>query len=92
MNNAEAVSMGILPFEILSSLFRVSPWNTDEGRLVRTTSVDLGIPQLLLRCLAAFSHQNERRSTPVEEKQEVRFFLLRNILDFRNLKIGSHFF
>lgn len=71
VNNSEAASMGILPFEILSSLYWASPWNTDEGRLVRTTSMELGIPQLLLRCLAVFSHQNERRSTPVEEKPEV---------------------
>lgn len=48
-----------LPFEVLRQLYDTTPLGTDDGRLLRTISISVGVTKLLLTCLAIFTHQIE---------------------------------
>lgn len=52
----------LLPFTVLSRLYAGSGgWAEAAGRALRERSLAMGIPQLLLTCLAAFGHQEPVR-------------------------------
>ncbi len=66
-------SLSLLPFAALGSLYGRCPWSGGQGRSVRATSLELGIPDLLLVCLAAFSHQQARQTAePASWPESVR--------------------
>lgn len=52
-----ANSLPTLPFEVLRQLYDSTPVGTDDGRLLRTISINIGVTHLLLSCLAVFTHQ-----------------------------------
>lgn len=49
--------MPTLPFEILKKLYDSTPLTTDDGRLLRRISINIGVVHLLLGCLGIFTHQ-----------------------------------
>lgn len=52
-----ADSLPTLPFEVLRQLYDTTPLGTDDGRLLRSISISIGVTHLLLSCLAIFTHQ-----------------------------------
>ncbi|XP_016842826.1 baculoviral IAP repeat-containing protein 6 isoform X2 [Nasonia vitripennis] len=52
-----AVSLPTLPFQVLKQLLDDTPPTTDDGLLLRRTSIEVGAVLLLLNCLAIFTHQ-----------------------------------
>nr|CAH7748378.1 unnamed protein product [Callosobruchus chinensis] len=51
-----ADSLPTLPFEVLKRLYDATPLSTDDGRLLRRISVNVGVVHLLLACLGVFTH------------------------------------
>lgn len=54
-----ADSLPTLPFEVLRRLYDSTPLSTDDGRLLRRLSINLGVVHLLLACLGIFTHQTQ---------------------------------
>ena len=52
-----AASLPTLPFQVLKQLLESTPLTTDDGLLLRRTTIEVGAVQLLLNCLAVFTHQ-----------------------------------
>ena len=52
-----AASLPTLPFFVLKQLLDDTPPTTDDGFLLRRTSIEVGAVLLLLNCLAVFTHQ-----------------------------------
>ncbi|XP_035734374.1 baculoviral IAP repeat-containing protein 6-like isoform X2 [Vespa mandarinia] len=52
-----AASLPTLPFQVLKQLLDATPPTTDDGLLLRRTTIDVGAMLLLLNCLAIFTHQ-----------------------------------
>ncbi|XP_066597963.1 baculoviral IAP repeat-containing protein 6 isoform X2 [Prorops nasuta] len=52
-----AASLPTLPFQVLKQLLDATPPTTDDGLLLRRTTIDVGAMLLLLNCLATFTHQ-----------------------------------
>ncbi|CAH1128208.1 unnamed protein product [Ceutorhynchus assimilis] len=59
-----ATTLPTLPFEMLQRLYDSSPLCSDDGRLLRKTSISTGVVQLLLACLGILTHH----STSMGEK------------------------
>lgn len=57
-----ADSLPTLPFEVLRQLYDSTPLGTDDGRFLRTISINIGVTHLLLSCLAVFTHQVQPHS------------------------------
>lgn len=52
-----AASLPTLPFQVLKQLLDATPPTTDDGLLLRKTTIEVGAMPLLLNCLAIFTHQ-----------------------------------
>lgn len=52
-----AASLPTLPFQVLKQLLEATPPTTDDGLLLRRTTIEVGAVLLLLNCLAIFTHQ-----------------------------------
>lgn len=52
-----ADSLPTLPFEVLKTLYDATPLSTDDGRVLRRLSINLGVVHMLLACLGIFTHQ-----------------------------------
>ncbi|XP_043273976.1 baculoviral IAP repeat-containing protein 6 isoform X1 [Venturia canescens] len=52
-----ATSLPTLPFQVLKQLLEATPPTTDDGLLLRRTTIEVGAVLLLLNCLAIFTHQ-----------------------------------
>lgn len=50
--------MPTLPFEVLKTLYDSTALGTDDGRVLRRLSINLGIVHMLLACLGIFTHQS----------------------------------
>ncbi|CAG9860383.1 unnamed protein product [Phyllotreta striolata] len=65
-------SLPTLPFEVLKKLYDGTPLGTDDGRLLRRISINIGVVHLLLGCIGIFSHQfnangSDRESSKIKE-------------------------
>lgn len=68
-----ADSLPTLPFEVLKTLYDATPLSTDDGRVLRRLSINLGIVHMLLACLGIFTHQssnNEKDSQNNKNKED----------------------
>lgn len=45
-----------LPFKVLQKLYDSTPLSTDDGRLLRKISINIGCVHLILACLGIFTH------------------------------------
>ncbi|XP_015440195.1 PREDICTED: baculoviral IAP repeat-containing protein 6 [Dufourea novaeangliae] len=52
-----AASLPTLPFQVLRQVLDATPPTTDDGLLLRKTTIEVGAMLLLLNCLAIFTHQ-----------------------------------
>lgn len=59
-----AGSLHTLPFQVLRQLFDSTPLTTDDGVLLRRTTIDIGAIHLLLGCLSVFTHQSQDINLP----------------------------
>ncbi|XP_072390491.1 dual E2 ubiquitin-conjugating enzyme/E3 ubiquitin-protein ligase BIRC6 [Diabrotica undecimpunctata] len=57
-NSPISDSLPTLPFEVLKKLYDGTPLSTDDGRLLRRISINIGVVHLLLACIGIFSHQS----------------------------------
>ncbi|KAG5886808.1 hypothetical protein JTB14_031450 [Gonioctena quinquepunctata] len=57
-NSPISDSLPTLPFEVLKKLYDATPLSTDDGRLLRRISINIGVVHLLLACLGIFTHQS----------------------------------
>jgi baculoviral IAP repeat-containing protein 6 (apollon) len=64
-NSSVAPSLPTLPFQVLRELFDSTPLNSDDGLLLRAATLEYGAIQLLLNCLAHFTHHTGTKS-PVQ--------------------------
>lgn len=55
-----AASLPTLPFQVLKQLLDATPPTTDDGLLLRKTTIEVGAMLLLLNCLAIFTHQTSQ--------------------------------
>lgn len=55
-----AASLPTLPFLVLKQLLDATPATTDDGLLLRKTTIKVGAMLLLLNCLAVFTHQTSQ--------------------------------
>lgn len=62
-----AVSLPTLPFQVLKQLLDATPPTTDDGLLLRRTTIEVGAMLLLLNCLAIFTHQTGQNE-PTEQR------------------------
>lgn len=69
-----ADSLPTLPFEVLKTLYDATPLSTDDGRVLRRLSINLGIVHMLLACLGIFTHQssNSERDSHNNKNKEDR--------------------
>lgn len=51
-----------LPFKVLQKLYDSTPLSTDDGRLLRKISINIGCVHLILACLGIFTHQAQSNS------------------------------
>ncbi|PNF18833.1 hypothetical protein B7P43_G01653, partial [Cryptotermes secundus] len=59
-----AGSLHTLPFQVLRQLFDSTPLTTDDGVLLRRTTIDIGAIHLLLGCLSVLTHQSQGVNLP----------------------------
>lgn len=57
LSSSLSLSLPTLPFQVLKNLLDDTPPTTDDGLLLRRTSIEVGAVHLLLNCLAIFTHQ-----------------------------------
>lgn len=62
-NSPISDSLPTLPFEVLKKLYDGTPLSTDDGRLLRRISINIGVVHLLLGCIGIFSHQFNANGT-----------------------------
>ncbi|XP_032684948.1 baculoviral IAP repeat-containing protein 6 isoform X6 [Odontomachus brunneus] len=62
-----AASLPTLPFQVLKQLLDATPPTTDDGLLLRRTTIEVGAMLLLLNCLAIFTHQTGQNE-PTEQR------------------------
>ncbi|XP_076756528.1 BIR repeat containing ubiquitin-conjugating enzyme isoform X2 [Xylocopa sonorina] len=55
-----ATLLPTLPFQVLKQLLDATPATTDDGLLLRKTTIEVGAMLLLLNCLAVFTHQTNQ--------------------------------
>ena len=55
-----AALLPTLPFQVLKQLLDATPATTDDGLLLRKTTIEVGAMLLLLNCLAVFTHQTNQ--------------------------------
>ncbi|XP_076164518.1 BIR repeat containing ubiquitin-conjugating enzyme isoform X2 [Ptiloglossa arizonensis] len=55
-----AASLPTLPFQVLRQVLDATPPTTDDGLLLRKTTIEVGAMLLLLNCLAIFTHQTSQ--------------------------------
>ncbi|CAK9813280.1 Baculoviral IAP repeat-containing protein 6 [Anthophora quadrimaculata] len=55
-----AAVLPTLPFQVLKQLLDATPATTDDGLLLRKTTIEVGAMLLLLNCLAVFTHQTNQ--------------------------------
>ncbi|XP_054010480.1 baculoviral IAP repeat-containing protein 6 isoform X1 [Hylaeus anthracinus] len=55
-----AASLPTLPFQVLRQVLDATPPTTDDGLLLRKTTIEVGAMLLLLNCLAIFTHQTNQ--------------------------------
>lgn len=67
-----ADSLPTLPFEVLRQLYDSSPLGTDDGRLLRRLSINLGVVHLLLVCLGIFTHQTQNNNQKENKTKDDR--------------------
>ncbi|XP_076233643.1 BIR repeat containing ubiquitin-conjugating enzyme [Calliopsis andreniformis] len=58
-----AASLPTLPFQVLKQLLDATPPTTDDGLLLRKTTIEVGAMLLLLNCLAIFTHQTSQNES-----------------------------
>lgn len=63
-----AASLPTLPFQVLKQLLDATPPTTDDGLLLRRTTIDVGAMLLLLNCLAIFTHQTGQTEIGAEQR------------------------
>ncbi|KAL0100417.1 hypothetical protein PUN28_019635 [Cardiocondyla obscurior] len=63
-----AASLPTLPFQVLKQLLDATPPTTDDGLLLRGTTIEVGAMLLLLNCLAIFTHQTGQNDGSAEHK------------------------
>lgn len=63
-----AASLPTLPFQVLKQLLDATPPTTDDGLLLRGTTIEVGAMLLLLNCLAIFTHQTGQNDGSTEHK------------------------
>jgi len=63
-----AASLPTLPFQVLKQLLDATPPTTDDGLLLRGTTIEVGAMLLLLNCLAIFTHQTGQNDSSAEHK------------------------
>ncbi|KAM0728904.1 Baculoviral IAP repeat-containing protein 6 [Formica fusca] len=63
-----AASLPTLPFQVLKQLLDATPPSTDDGLLLRGTTIEVGAMLLLLNCLAIFTHQTGQNDGSAEHK------------------------
>ena len=63
-DSAIASSLHTLPFCVLRQLLDATPLSTDDGLLLRRTTLDVGAVHLLLGCLAVFTHHPQGIDLP----------------------------
>lgn len=51
-----------LPFKVLQKLYDSTPLSTDDGRLLRKLSINIGCVHLILACLGVFTHQAQNNN------------------------------
>ncbi|EFN66625.1 Baculoviral IAP repeat-containing protein 6 [Camponotus floridanus] len=61
-----AASLPTLPFQVLKQLLDATPPSTDDGLLLRGTTIEVGAMLLLLNCLAIFTHQTGQNDGSAE--------------------------
>ena len=59
-----ASSLPTLPFTVLRTLYNATPLTTDDGRLLRRMTLDIGVVHLLLGSLSVLSHHAPRKNIP----------------------------
>ncbi|XP_057657017.1 baculoviral IAP repeat-containing protein 6 isoform X1 [Diorhabda carinulata] len=73
-NSPISDSLPTLPFEVLKKLYDSTPLSTDDGRLLRRISINIGVVHLLLACIGIFSHQsnngNDKDNLNVKLKED----------------------
>lgn len=63
-----AASLPTLPFQVLKQLLDATPPTTDDGLLLRRTTIEVGAMLLLLNCLAIFTHQTGQNENSGEQR------------------------
>ncbi|KAG7200149.1 hypothetical protein KM043_000587 [Ampulex compressa] len=63
-----AASLPTLPFQVLKQLLDATPPTTDDGLLLRRTTIEVGAMLLLLNCLAIFTHQTGQSEAGGEQR------------------------
>lgn len=64
--------MPTLPFEVLRKLYDSTPLTTDDGRLLRRISINIGVVHLLLACLGIFTHQTQNNQQKESKARDDR--------------------
>lgn len=58
--SSDGDTLSLLSFVVLDQLYREKSVESEEGRVIRQASMDLGVIDILLVCLASFGHQTPR--------------------------------
>uniref|UniRef100_A0A914WXR9 Uncharacterized protein n=1 Tax=Plectus sambesii TaxID=2011161 RepID=A0A914WXR9_9BILA len=58
--SSDGDALSLLSFVVLDQLYREKSASSAEGRAIRQASMDLGVIDILLVCLASFAHQTPR--------------------------------
>lgn len=64
-----ADSLPTLPFKVLQHLYDSTPLSTDDGRVLRKTSINIGVVHLILACLGIFTHQTQNGGEKDSQKE-----------------------
>lgn len=74
LHSPVADSLPTLPFEVLKTLYDATPLSTDDGRVLRRLSINLGVVHMLLACLGIFTHQasNSEKDSQNNKNKEDR--------------------
>ncbi|KAL6430648.1 hypothetical protein ACFW04_006912 [Cataglyphis niger] len=63
-----AASLPTMPFQVLKQLLDATPPSSNDGLLLRGTTIEVGAMLLLLNCLAIFTHQTGQNDGLAEHK------------------------
>lgn len=69
-----ADALPTLPFKVLRKLYDITPLSTDDGRLLRKISINIGVVHLLLACLGILTHQTNSsdKDSPKESASKAK--------------------